>query len=184
MSILLIHYYEKGELAESVSVSFVSDSYQVRVLYCISQSWMALAEKMAYKSPELRKRVEDYEILTGNAEQEVTQGEEICYYSDFDNDGEPEEYKKSIWTTSSMGTVEHLSFSGKGDEVIGDILRNETNTPIMLWIDRERDENIICVMYLTGLYDYEIAAYLVQGKDYEQVYQVEGKGRIRAEIYR
>ena len=179
-----LYYYEKGELAESVSVSFVSDSYQVRVLDCISQSWMALAEKMVYKSPELRKRVEDYEILTGNAEQEVTQGEEICYYSDFDNDGEPEEYKKSIWTTSSMGTVECLSFSGKGDEVIGDILRNETNTPIMLWVDRERDENIICVMYLTGLYDYEIAAYLVQGKDYEQVYQIEGKGRIRAEIYR
>ena len=83
-----------------------------------------------------------------------------------------------------MGTVECLSFLGKDDEVIGDILRNETNTPIMLWVDRERDENIICVMYLTGLYDYEIAAYLVQGKDYEQVYQVEGKGRIRAEIYR
>ena len=50
-----------------------------------------------------------------------------------------------------MGTVECLSFSGKDDEVIGDILRNETNTPIMLWVDRERDENIICVMYLTGM---------------------------------
>ena len=37
-----------------------------------------------------------------------------------------------------MGTVECLSFSGKDDEVIGDILRNETNTPIMLWVDRER----------------------------------------------
>ena len=37
-----------------------------------------------------------------------------------------------------MGTLECLSFSGKDDEVIGDILRNETNTPIMLWVDRER----------------------------------------------
>ena len=53
--------------------------------------------------------------------------------------------------------------------------------PLMLWVDEADGQNILQVLTITGIYDYEIDAYLVTGTEYERIYRVTGTAEIGTE---
>ena len=51
----------------------------------------------------------------------------------------------------------------------------------MLWVDEADGQNILQVLTITGIYDYEVDAYLVTGTEYERIYQITGTADIGTE---
>ena len=175
-----LYGYEDGQRIEAAEVCLELDSYHVQVLECGDEARRALAERTAAESIKVREQLEKNVIPVGSAEQEIPIEEGGGYRCDLNNDGEPEEYRKWIWETSNRSMSDYLRVSGEGEEIIEEILRDEARAPIMFWAENENGENVIHIIYLNGRYDYETAAYLVKGNDYEMVYRIEGKAKVNA----
>ena len=115
----------------------------------------------------------------GSAEREG--GEEDLYLCDLDNDGTEEEYEKYIWITSSDHSFNHLSFACGGHEFLEEMIWSGGGFPLMLWVDEADGQNILQVLTITGIYDYEVDAYLVTGTEYERIYRITGTADIGTE---
>ena len=73
-----------------------------------------------------------------------------------------------------MGTYESLHFYGEGEgiEHTYEPLRAAEGTPIMMWVEPFEEENIINVISLTGLHDFEITGFLLNGAAYTSIYRI------------
>lgn len=180
--------YQDGELAETVWLNLVPEKQKVSVTFC-QEGYREIAEKERQKASEIHEQTDIYDIVIGDAEQRTKNTEEKnVFFSDIDNDGVIERYKKYIWTASSIGLVDCLSFemeeSEKEEVVIAAIWDND-GCPIMLWVDAYNGENIVNIMYRTGLYDYEIDGFLVENTGtYSTLYTIEGKAELAVEAIR
>ena len=55
-----------------------------------------------------------------------------------------------------------------------DVITGEAESiPMMMWVSACEGKNITNILYRTGLYDFNIVGYLMEGDDYAQVYCVE-----------
>lgn len=72
---------------------------------------------------------------------------------------------------SSRNGSEHIHFDGEGEgiEVVNDTLYSLDRTPVVIWVEDHQGENIINMMALTGLEDFEITSFLITGSAYEKV---------------
>lgn len=174
-----LYCYEEGSCVEQASVRMTEEGYQVEVAQCTDSRWEALAEQTASRSAQLRRQADSWENWTGSAEQEA--GEEDLYICDLDNDGTEEEYEKYVWMTSSDHSFNHLSFVCEGHELLEEMIWSGEGFPLMLWADEANGQNILQVLTITGIYDYEIDAYLVTGTEYERIYRVTGTAEIGTE---
>ncbi|OUQ23903.1 hypothetical protein B5E77_14625 [Lachnoclostridium sp. An131] len=174
-----LYCYEEGSCVEQASVRMTEEGYQVEVAQCTDSRWEALAEQTASRSAQLRRQADSWENWTGSAEQEA--GEEDLYICDLDNDGTEEEYEKYVWMTSSDHSFNHLSFVCEGHELLEEMIWSGEGFPLMLWADEADGQNILQVLTITGIYDYEIDAYLVTGTEYERIYRVTGTAEIGTE---
>ena len=73
-----------------------------------------------------------------------------------------------------MGTYQCLSFSGEGEgiEHTYELLRAAEGTPIMMWVEPFAEANIINVISLTGLHDFEITGFLLNGAECTSIYRI------------
>ncbi len=174
---LSLAYYEDGGLVEIVYLNLESDSYDMQVVECADPQYEKIADEMIQDGPLYKEKIEEYRTILGNAEEKMQKGE-WGYSCDLDNDGKKELYNKYIWTASNMSTRDALEFEGKEDEGIRliqeAVLNEETGWPIMLWVDTYETKNIIHVSYITGLYDFEQAGYLIEEDNCVQVYRIRG----------
>lgn len=154
----------------------VPNSFEINVTEC-GKKYEDLAQNTVNQALFYKEEIEDYKNVKGSAEQTVEENskEALGFQCDLDNDGEMEEYGKNIWTTSNMGTVDGLSMNGEEDEGLSQTKEAAFCKPgaIMMWVDDWQGENIVTVMYRTGLEDFEIVGYLVDEEGYEQVYRIE-----------
>ena len=176
-SALVLYAYRNGRPAETVALNLVPEKQVIAVTSCEEGYW-EIAERQIWKAPEIYQKTETAESSTGDAEQKTEYG----LGSDFDNDGAVEDYYKHMWTPSNMWIDSGLIFGTK-TEAEGTVLQemiseNEERlgTPIMMWVDGYRGENIVNVMYRTWLYDYVIEGYLMDDAGhYSRLYCVEAK---------
>ena len=174
-----LYCFEDGSCVEQAAVQMTEEGYQVETEQCTDSRWAALAEQTASQSVQLRRRADSWENWMGSAEREG--GEEDLYLCDLDNDGTEEEYEKYIWITSSDHSFNHLSFACEGHEFLEEMIWSGGGFPLMLWVDEADGQNILQVLTITGIYDYEVDAYLVTGTEYEQIYRITGTADIGTE---
>ena len=174
-----LYCFEDGSCVEQAAVQMTEEGYQVETEQCTDSRWAALAEQTASQSVQLRRRADSWENWMGSAEREG--GEEDLYLCDLDNDGTEEEYEKYIWITSSDHSFNHLSFACEGHEFLEEMIWSGGGFPLMLWVDEADGQNILQVLTITGIYDYEVDAYLVTGTEYERIYQITGTADIGTE---
>lgn len=177
---LSVSCFEEGICQEELSLTMELDSYHMQVEECLSSVYEPVAEEMLKEGPSYKARIEDYETLLGSAEEELPD-EDMNFSCDIDNDGEKERYKKYIWTTTTIRTRDGLGFEweteDEGLSLLLDTLwaEEESGWPIMFWADTHGEENIVHAVYITGLYDFEVAGYLLKEGGITQLYRVRGE---------
>lgn len=158
--------YENGKYQGGVWLSITAkngpDARDIQTVYTEGKSY-----------PDLKSTLEEFAahhqsgstVPHGTAEEERTDSD-YPRFCDIDNDGEPEAYKSSLWTTSNYYTVDCLSFTAEEtalDKQIYDLI-NEDDTngiPMYLWVDETEYGNVTYILYEEGLYDFHIAGYLL-----------------------
>lgn len=174
---LILYAYRDGRLAETVALSLMPEKQEITVTSC-EEEYREIAERQIQKAPEIYQRTETADFSMGDAELKTEHG----LSSDFDNDGVVENYYKHMWTPSNMWLDSRLVFDteteAEGTALQKMIYENgeKFGTPIMLWVDGYRRENIVNVMYRTGPYDYVVEGYLIDDAGhYSSLYCVEAK---------
>lgn len=167
-----LFYYEDGRRKESVSLYFVPETYQVQVKSYASEAYKAYAEAYftAGDCMEASDRINRGGDFIGSAE---TKGED-GYFCDLDNDGETESYERYIWYPSNMmqyGLLFQCEDVPMADEAI--YQSEQDGFPVIFWVEEADGENIMNVLYQTGLYDFHLAGFVIGEEDYKQVYDIE-----------
>ena len=166
--------YVDGVQAQTAELTLFPEKYDIRLAECAGEKYRAFAENIYENSLHFKEMIDEHENIDGSSEEESPLEKQYRYQCDLDNDGEPEQYNKSIWVPGNMGTYESLSFSGEGEgiEHTNDALCAAEGTPIMMWVEPLGEENIINVISLTGLHDFEITGFLLNGAEYTSIYRI------------
>lgn len=174
---LVLYAYRNGKEAETVLLSLVPEKQEITVTSC-EEGYREIAERQIQRAPEIYQKTETADSFTGDAEQKT----ECGLGSDFDNDGVVEDYYKYMWTPSNMWIDSRLVFDTKTEAESTALQKiisengERLGTPIMMWVDGYYGENIVNVMYRTGLYDYVIEGYLMDDAGHcSRLYCVEAK---------
>ncbi|MDE7267509.1 MAG: hypothetical protein K2N89_08600 [Lachnospiraceae bacterium] len=164
--------YVDGVQVQTADLTLFPEEYDIRLAECAGEEYRAFAENIFENSLHFKEMIDEYKNIDGISE-ESSLMEEYEYQCDLDNDGEAEQYNKSIWLPSNM-LSEHLYFygDGKGIEHTNDALDTVEGTPIMMWVEPFAEKNIINVISLTGLHDFEITGFLLNGAEYTSIYRI------------
>lgn len=171
--------YENGTLMEKVNLRLVPKAYHPQLAVCEKAYYRPLAEKVMADSGSAKEAVDSYVMLTGSAEKRNPEGEDWEYSCDLDHDGVEERYNKHLWDSANIYYKEQLELDGEEEETLS-LLREaisgnqygNANLPVMFWVDDYEGENIINIMYRTGLDDYDIAGCLLKESGYETLYRI------------
>ncbi len=177
--------YTDGVQAETRNLMFYPETYDVRLAACAEEQYQPLAQEMLENAVTYKERIDRYTNIDGSSE-EKTFEQEYGYRCDLNNDGVLELYDKSIWHPSNLWTVVHIELSGEGPGIttLKDAVWSVEGTPIMVWAEPFAGKNIVHVISLTGsenktgrekitgLDDFAITGFLVDGTQYQSVYRI------------
>jgi len=96
--------------------------------------------------------------------------------ADLDNDGEAEQYWKSVWEPSNIYTAAQLIFQSEDvslEETVYELVCEEEGRSMLLWADETEFGNVTYVLYEEGLYDFYIVGYLGNMEGFEKMIQVD-----------
>ncbi|MCM1182761.1 MAG: hypothetical protein NC337_05250 [Roseburia sp.] len=165
--------YVDGSMVETVDLTLTAESYDVRPAECADEKYRPLAARIEADCLTYKEVIDEYQCIEGSAEEALSEEEEWAYQCDLDNDGVAEQYDKSIWTPSNISTREWISFDwNDGSYDLWNEIFDIDGSPIMLWADAYGEENVVNVIYLTGLDDFEIRGFVIQGSEYQSVYRI------------
>lgn len=161
--------YEDGIVAETVDLFLAPKEYHVRLTECADAKYETFAEEVLKNSVTYKGTIDMYKKIDGKSEERSPVGQ-YQYQCDLNNDNVSEQYNKSIWT----GNWEYLDFSGEGEgiECVLDAKKTVEGTPMMLWVEPFDEENIINIISLTELDDFEITGFLINEKTYKKLYRI------------
>lgn len=193
LSGLVVEGYRDGELTETVRLNLMPEKQEVSITFC-RDGWQEAAEKERLAAPAFHEQADHDDVVIGDAERKSENSEgETVFFSDIDNDGVEESYIKRIWLASSMNSVDGLEFGMEESaerETLERVFSDGSDKwgmrrPMMLWVDAHGGENIVHVMYRTGMYDYIVEGYLLEENgDYSSLYTIEGKTELSVEKVR
>lgn len=167
-----LSYYEDGIRVEEAELRLIPGEYTCVLTDYADADYKAYAEEYLNKESSLGfyEKTESFRVFLGDAEKY-----EEDYICDINNDGVTESYSKGIWQPSNMGTQSHLTFRCEDcPEAVEMVYNSEAEgIPMMMWVSDFEGKNITNILYRTGLYDFNIVGYLMEGDDYVQVYCVE-----------
>lgn len=167
--------YENGARVEEVRLRVIPEEYSFTFQYMddTCKEWVAEYFSLE-RCREIYEDVDQYRPVMGNAETETEEG----FWADLNNDGEQECYDKYIWTASNMWTQDGLSFTCEAlpaaeRAVYGQ--EDEYGAAMMLWVEEYNGNNLMQVLYRTGLYDFTIVGYLLEEDTCRQLYAIEAE---------
>ncbi|MDE7206223.1 MAG: hypothetical protein K2N90_03535, partial [Lachnospiraceae bacterium] len=166
--------YVDGVQVQTATLTLYPEAYDVKMTECAEEKYKAYAEKIFQNSLGFKEMIDEYKNIDGSSEEKLPLEEQYIYQCDLDNDNVAEQYNKSIWQPSNMGTFAHLNFYGEGEGVkhTNDALEAADGTPFMMWVEPFEGKNIINVISLTGLHDFEITGFLLNGAEYTRIYRI------------
>ena len=164
--------YRDGVRVEEVELRLKPGEYNCELTDYANADYKAYVEVYLNKESclDFFAMVEDDQEIWGDAEKP-----EEDYICDINNDGIAENYSKGIWYPSNISTQSILSFRCVNCPEIEAMVYNgeAEGMPMMMWVSAHEGKNITNILYRTGLYDFNIVGYLMEGDDYTQVYCVE-----------
>ncbi len=166
--------YVDGVQVQTATLTLFPEAYDVKLTECTEEKYKAYAEEIFQNSLGFKEMIDEYKSIDGSSEEKLSLEEQYKYQCDLDNDNVAEQYNKSIWEPSNMGTFAHLNFYGEGEgiEHTNDALEAADGRSIMMWVEPFEGENIINVISLTGLHDFEITGFLLNGAEYTRIYRI------------
>jgi hypothetical protein len=166
--------YVDGVQVQTATLTLFPEAYDVKLTECTEEKYKAYAEEIFQNSLGFKEMIDEYKSIDGSSEEKLSLEEQYKYQCDLDNDNVAEQYNKSIWEPSNMGTFAHLNFYGEGEgiEHTNDALEAADGTPFMMWVEPFEGKNIINVISLTGLHDFEITGFLLNGAEYTRIYRI------------
>lgn len=105
---------------------------------------------------------------------------DVYYGADIDNDGKEEIYSKDIFFTSTSSMITHLQYkmcNKKEKDMIKKCL-NKISYPQMFWIEQSEAGNIVCILYLDNLLDYNICGYNITKDQVKEVFRISFTGNM------
>lgn len=105
---------------------------------------------------------------------------DVYYGADIDNDGKEEIYSKDIFFTSTSSMITHLQYkmcNTKEKDMIKKCL-NKISYPQMFWIEQSEEGNIVCILYLDNLLDYNICGYNITKDQVKEVFRINFTGNV------
>ena len=168
---LSVACYVDGVRVQTAELTFFPEKYDIKLAECTDEKYRAFAENIFENSLYFKAEIDEYKNIDGSSEEKLS-SKEYEYRCDLDNDGVAEQYHKSIWLPSNIGTSECLEFYGDGEKIeyVKDALSAAEGRPIMMWVESFAEKNIINVISLTGLHDFEITGFLLIGAEYTSIY--------------
>ncbi len=150
------------------------ETYDIQLAECVQEDYRVFAQTIMQNSLSFKERIDAHKAIVGSCEELPPLEEEHQYRCDLDNDGAVEHYNKSIWEPSNMGTHESLILYGDGEgiEHVQDAIEAVKGRPIMMWVEPFAEENVVNVISLTGLHDFEVTGLLLHGADYKTMYRI------------
>ena len=171
---LSIACYVDGVRVQTAELTFFPETYDIKLAECKEEKYREFAENILENGLYFKEEIDEYRNIDGSSEEKLSSKEQYNYRCDLDNDGEAEQYHKSIWEPSNISTHECLHFYGDGEgiEHMDDALCAIEGTPIMMWVEPFEGKNIINVISLTGLHDFEITGFLLNSAEYTRIYRI------------
>ncbi len=166
--------YVDGVQVQTAELMLYPEKYDITLAECTEERYRAFAENIFENSHYFKEEIDEYKNIDGSSEEKSSSDEQYEYRCDLDNDGDVEQYHKTIWLPSNMGTSECLHFYGDGEgiEHTNDALYTTEGRPIMMWVEPFAGKNIVNVISLTGLHDFEITGFLINGAEYTNIYRI------------
>lgn len=164
--------YVDGVQVQTATLTLFPEAYDVKLAECAEEKYKAYAEEIFQNSLGFKEMIDESKNIDGSSEEKISSEEQYLYRCDLDNDGKVEQYSKSIWEPSNMGTFACLNFYGEGEgiEHTNDALEAEAGRSIMMWVEPFEGKNIINVLSLTGLHDFTITGLLLNGAEDTRIY--------------
>ena len=184
--------YVDGVQAETWNLMFAPESYDFKITECASKKYRTLAEETLENSGVYKEKIDQYADIIGSAEEKLPLGKHE-YRCDLNNDDALEQYEKSVWTPSNLAMREYIHFSGKDTgtdasrdaiQAVEDAIQTVEGFPIMMWADLYENKTIVHVISRTGLEhddnakkptgldDFAITAFLIEGTRTQTVYKI------------
>lgn len=166
--------YVDGVQVESADLMLFPEQYDTKLAECAKEDYRALAQDILQNSLFFKKQIDAHEAIVGSCEELSPLEEDHQYQCDLDNDKVMEHYCKSIWEPSNMGTHESLILYGDGEgiEHVQNAIKALRGQPIMMWVEPFAEENVVNVISLTGLHDFEVTGLLLHGADFKTMYRI------------
>ncbi len=166
--------YVDGIQVETADLTLYPEAYDIALAECAQEQYRVFAEGIAANGLHFKEQIDSHERISGTKEEPSPLAEQYEYMCDLDNDGVAEHYNKSVWEPSNIGMSEHLLFYGEGAgiERVEAALETMNGTPMMMWVEPFQEENIVNVISLTGLHDFEITGFVLNGADRRIVYRI------------
>ena len=159
----IVNLYQEGDIIESLRLKKVMESYEPDIVHQ-SAGYEEAAEKYG---EEGKSAWEDGEFHLGTAETEINQDYPRTYSSDLDNDGEFEQYWRSVFLPTNIYTrkfLQHGLYTGDGGEgesisILETYGLKYEGIPELFWVDRIGDKNIL----LLSCYGQEVDKKMLYG---------------------
>lgn len=163
--------FEDGGIVEQADLILTPDSYEFALAQYTQKEYRPYAEQLAADALTYKAVFDEYGKVVGSGEKVLSGDEDYRYQCDLNNDGVAERYKKELLHSDSTNICEYVHFDGEGTgiEVVNEALYSLDHTPVMIWAEDYQGENIVNMMVLTGLEDFEITSFLITGSAYEKI---------------
>ncbi len=184
--------YVDGVQAAIWNLMLTPKSYDYKITECVSKKYRTLAEETLENVRVYKEKMDRNADIIGSAEEKLPL-EKHEYRCDLNNDDALEQYEKSVWTPSNLAMREYISFSGKDTgtdasrdaiQAVEDAIETVEGLPFMMWADLYENKTIVQVISRTvqehednagkptGLHDFAITAFLIEGTRTQTVYKI------------
>lgn len=163
--------FEDGRIVEQADLTLTPDSYGIAQAQYTQKEYKPYAQQLVADALTYKAVFDTYGKIVGSGEEVSLQNEKYPYQCDLNNDGVAEQYSKELLHVSSRNECEYIHFDGEGAgiEAVNDALYSLDRTPVVIWVEDHQGENIVNMMSLTGLEDFEITSFLITGSAYEKI---------------
>lgn len=186
----IVNLYQNGDIVECLSLKKVMESYEPNIVYQ-SEGYEKAAEKYGEEGIDT---LEDGEFHQGTAEAAVDQDYPRTYCSDLDNDGELEQYWRSVFLPTNIYTrkfLQHGLYTGNDSEgesvsILETYGLKYEGVPELFWVDCIGDKNILILScYRQDVDEKLLYGYLIEEDTATTVLEIDYVGipTLKYEIY-
>lgn len=177
----IVSLYQEGEVCETLLLNYVVETYEATIIYQ-EEGYESVAQKYAEEGVHgfWEGNVLSYKMGTAETEAEKT----LEYYTDIDNDGVAERYRKLLFYPSSLSGIMSLNdilyeegTEGKeGVSLLSAYSLEYEGIPLFFWVDSVGDKQVLFLLCYEGLNREMLYGYLIKDGQTAKVMEIDYTG--------